>query len=263
MRMQSTRNRNEASCGTKGFPKSTDKHPMGKWKAALLLFGLFPALSANAFSESPQASRQTAQLLNPRVEILAESVWVTVKNRQVITKLFLVFRNPVDSTLATGFSFPLTEKDTLVDFGTTRLSAPAGSIQADSSPHLASLNDYASNPDSASADSQPAGFRLAAGDTVSLLLVYQTAPGSEENRFRYVFPLKESFRTSSAIRSFAFFADIDEKAQIMEVRTENYPIVVRGNGPKRHIYFWQNNLYPKADLGFSYRAAPKKPEAGP
>ncbi len=233
-------------------------------KTILALVGLLLAYSLDTFADSLSVSTHpVTQPLHPKLEILAETVRVNVKNGAAITKVFLVLRNPDESVVATGFFFPLTDKDTLVDFGVSRRSEAALSSRADSSPPLAALGAFAESPDSAFADSQTSLVRLAAGETASVMLVYQTAPGGDENSFRYVFPLKEGFKTKGAIRSFAFLADIDEKTRIMEVKTANYPIVVRGNGTKRQAYFYQNNLVPKADIGFSYRAAPKKPESGP
>jgi hypothetical protein len=227
----------------------------------LLLASLLPAFSPNLLADSlPASAKLATPPLHPELEILAETVWVNVKNRQAVTKVLLVLKNPADSAVATGFHFPLTEKDTLVDFGISHRMRPVDSSDADSFPPLAALSDFAESPDSASAGSPTSFVRLAPGETATVMLVYQTAPGSEENRFRYVFPLKESFKTKGGIRSFAFLADVEEKERIMEVKTENYPIVVRGNGPKRQIYFYQNNLFPKADIGFSYRAAPPKKE---
>ncbi|MCI0405401.1 MAG: hypothetical protein L0209_04920 [candidate division Zixibacteria bacterium] len=234
---------------------------MSKSKAAFVLFGLFLVSSPGAFAGSPpEGADRLNQSFNLKLEILAETVWVNVKNRQAVTKVLLVVKNPDNNPLATGFRFPFTEKDTVVDFGLSRRSAkPLGSM-ADSSPPLAALDAFAENPDSV--EPHPSGFQLAPGETAAVLLVYQTALGGE-NQSRYVFPLKESFKTKGAIRSFAFLAGVEEKDRIMEVKTENYPIVVRGNGPKRRAYFYQNNLFPKADIGFSYRVLPAKPKAGP
>ncbi|MCI0331176.1 MAG: hypothetical protein L0196_09595 [candidate division Zixibacteria bacterium] len=230
-----------------------------------LIVGWGMASSTTVAADSlPEATGQLTRPLHPQLEILAETVRVTVKNRLAITKILLVLRNPAPSALATGFHFPFTKKDTLVDFGVSRKSVPLISEISDSAPPLATLDAFVESPDSASADSQSFLARLAPGETVSVLLVYQTAPGNgDENRLRYVFPLKESFQTKGAIGSFAFYADIEEKSRIMEVRTESYPIVVRGNGSKRQAYFYQNNLRPKADVGFSYRLEPKKPRSGP
>ncbi len=223
-------------------------------KKILLLACLFFASNTKTSADSSPAPA------NLQLEILAETVWVNVKNRAAITKVFLILRNPAELAVATGFHFPLTGKDTLVDFGVSRRSQTALSNPTDSSPPLAALAVLAESSDSASADSQLSGFRLAPGETLSVLLVYQTASDTSGNRFRYVFPLKESFQTKGAIGSFAFFADIEEKARVMEVKTEGYPIVVRGNGPKLRAYFWQNNLLPKSNIGFSYRVMQKKPE---
>ncbi len=223
--------------------------------------GLLRAFSPNAFADSLPASAKLATAsLHPELEILAETVWVNVKNRQAVTKVLLVLKNPDESAVATGFRFPLTAKDTLVDFGVSSQSGTLLSSVADSSPPLAALAAFPEGSDSALADPRPAGFRLAPGETVSVLLVYQTVVDTTGNQLRYVFPLKESFKTKRGIRSFAFLADIEDKSRIMEVKTENYPIVVRGNGPRRQIYFYQNHLRPKADIGFSYRAAPPKKE---
>ncbi|HLG94038.1 MAG TPA: hypothetical protein VI546_04310 [candidate division Zixibacteria bacterium] len=234
---------------------------MSKIKAAFVLFGLSLVLGPGVFADSPEGGDEPINPpLHPKLEILAETIWVNVKNRQAVTKVFLVVKNPNDHPLATGFRFPLSDKDTLVDFGVSQRSEPVLSNSADSSPPLAVLSDSAESSDSTLADSQASRLRLAPGETVSVMLLYQTAPDTSAHRLRYVFPLKESFITEGAIRSFAFYADIDEKTRIMEVKTENYPIVVRGNGPKRQIYFYQNHLRPKADIGFSYRAAPPKKE---
>jgi len=214
-------------------------------------FFLFPA--AKIFADSPQ----------PRLEILAETVWVNVKNRAALTKVLLVLRNPADSAVSTDFHFPLTEKDTLVDFGVSRSSEPIILAVPDSSQPTAARTAFTETADSTSEDSTSPSVRLAPGETVSVLLVYQTVPDSSGNRFRYVFPLKESFQAKGIIGSFAFFADIEEKNRIMEVKTEGYPIVVRGNGPKLRAYFWQNNFSPNKDIGFSYRVMQKKPEKDP
>jgi|GEM_PF-3680569 len=228
----------------------------------LLLAGLLSTFCPSAFAESPpEDTNQMTQQLHPELEILAETVWVNVKNRQAVTKVFLAVKNPGHNLLATGFHFPLTEKDTLVDFGVSRRSGLAVSSTTDSAPPLAASGNLPEANDSVSVDSFIPGFQLAPGETATVLLVYQTALG--DNQSRYVFPLKDSFKTKGGIRSFAFYADLEEKTRIMEVKTENYPIVVRGNGPKRQIYFYQNYLRPKADIGFSYRAAPKTPETGP
>lgn len=239
--------------------RETDNKIMGRAKTVFASLALFLILSPAAFADTlSELSGKLTQPLHPELEILAETVRVNVKNGAAITKVLLVLRNPAQSAVATGFFFPFAEKDTLVDFGLARRSVrPLGSA-ADSSPPLAALDAFAENPDSVEVHSP--GFQLAPGETAAVMLVYQSAPGGPENGFRYVFPLKESFKTKSAIRSFALYADIEEKTRIMEVKTENYPIVVRGNGAKRQIYFWQNYLRPKADIGFSYRAAPPKKE---
>ena len=226
----------------------------------LLLAGLLSTFSPSAFAESPpEDTNKMTQQLHPELEILAETVWVNVKNRQAVTKVFLAVKNPGHNLLATGFHFPLTEKDTLVDFGVSRRSGLAVSSTTDSAPPLAALGSLPEANDSVSVDSFIPGFQLAPGETATVLLVYQTALGGK-NQSCYVFPLKESFQTKGGIRSFAFLADVEEKNRILEVKTENYPIVVRGNGPRRQIYFYQNHLRPKTDIGFSYRAAPPKKE---
>lgn len=241
------------------FENGTDNKIMRIVKTAFALLTLFLVLSSAVVADSlTELSDKLTQPLHPELEILAETVRVSVKNGAAITKVQLVLRNPAPSTVATGFYLPLTEKDTLVDFGLSRRSVkPLGSA-VDSSPPLAALETFAENPDSVEA--QPPGFQMAPGETATVLLVYQTAPDTAGNQLRYRFPLKESFKTKGAIRSFAFLADIEEKTRIMEVKTENYPIVVRGNGTKRQIYFWQNYLRPKADIGFSYRAMLLKKE---
>lgn len=241
------------------FENGTDNKVMRIMKTAFALLALILVLNPAVVADSlTELSGKLTQPLHPELEILAETVRVNVKNGAAITKVLLVLRNPAQSAVATGFFFPFTEKDTLIDFGLSRRSVnPLGSA-ADSFPPLAALDADAENPDSL--ETQPSGYHLAPGETAAVMLVYQSAPGGQENGFRYVFPLKESFKTKSAIRSFAFFADIEEKSRIMEVKTENYPIVVRGNGAKRQIYFWQNYLRPKADIGFSYRAMPPKKE---
>ncbi|MGH8004662.1 MAG: hypothetical protein ACRECJ_08065 [Limisphaerales bacterium] len=233
---------------------------MKRIKAGFALFSLLLILNPRAFADSlPPSANQIAQPLHPELEILAETVWVNVKNRQAVTKVLLVLKNPADSVVATGFRLPLTKKDTLVDFGVSRRTRSVNSGDAGSSSLRAALSDFAESSDSAFADSQASFVTLPPGETATILLVYQTALGGE-NHSRYVFPLKESFQTKGPIRSFAFLADVEEKERIMEVKTENYPIVVRGNGSKRQIYFYQNNLRPKTDIGFSYRAAPPKKE---
>lgn len=229
-------------------------------KTAFFLFGLLLVFNPGVFADSlPVSTNPATQPLHPKMEILAETVWVNVKNRVVITKVLLVVKNPTDLAVATSFRFPLTKKDTLIDFGVSRRNDSIISEAFDSSQPAAPAT-FTETADSASGDSQPSLVRLASGETVSVLLVYQTAPDSSGNRFRYVFPLKESFQTKGAIGSFAFYADIEEKDRVMEVKTEGYPIVVRGGDRKLRAYFWQNNLSPKKDIGFSYRLMKKKPE---
>ncbi|MGE5693468.1 MAG: hypothetical protein ACM3YF_06790, partial [Candidatus Zixiibacteriota bacterium] len=89
----------------------------------LLLVGLLPIFSLIVFADSPpEDAYQIMQSLHPELEILAETVWVNVKNRQAVTKVLLAVKNPADAPLTTGFAFPFAEKDTLVDFGVSRRS---------------------------------------------------------------------------------------------------------------------------------------------
>ncbi len=232
-------------------------------KRVFTLISWLLVLHTDGFADSsPALSGQVTQPANPLLDILAETVWVNVKNQAALTKVLLVLRNPADSAVLLGFNSLLSEKDTLVDFGISRRSDSIILGASDSSQPEALPVGFPGTDDSASVNPQSSLVRLTPKETVSVLLVYQTVPDSGGNRFRYVFPLKESLQTKGAIRSFAFFADIQEKSRIMEVKTEGYPIVVRGNGPKLRAYFWQNNLRPKADIGFSYRLMQKKPERG-
>ena len=218
-------------------------------------------LHTHAWADTSRASTsQVTGPANPFLEILAETVWVNVKNQVALTKVLQVLRNPADSAMLTGFNFSLSAKDTLVDFGISR-SSDSIIVGATRSPQPAAVPAATTQtPDSLSVDSQTSLVRLAPQETVSVLLVYQTLPDSRGNRFRYVFPLKENLPAKGAINSFAFYANIEESNRIMEVKTEGYPVVVRGNGPKRRAYFWQNNFRPKVDIGFSYRFLPKKTE---
>ena len=229
-------------------------------KMSLLAALVFASSTKASADSSPASSSPAARPANPQLEILAETVWVNIKNRMAITKVLQILRNPADSAVSTDFRFPFAEKDTLVDFGVSRRSDFVILGASDSLQPAAFSAAFAETADSASGDSQASLVRLAPRETVSVMLVYQTAPDNDENHFRYVFPLKDGFQAKGAIGSFAFFADIEEKARIMEVKTEGYPIVVRGNGPKLRAYFWQNNLRPKANIGFSYRLLQKKPE---
>lgn len=233
----------------KNFQERERQRSMKRSKLILLAFDFLFFFSTKAFADSPQ----------PGWEILAETVWVNVKNQVAITKVLQILRNPTGSDIQADFNFPLSEKDTLVDFGVSRKNDSIISGASDSSQPAAPAA-FTETADSASGDSQAFLVRLAPGEIVSVLLVYQTGPDTSGNRFRYVFPLKESFQTKGAIGSFAFYADIEEKDRVMEVKTEGYSIVVRGNGPKLRAYFWQNNLLPKSNIGFSYRVMRKKPE---
>lgn len=226
-------------------------------KIFLLVALLFASSTRASADSSPVSVRQDPPVPPPALEILAETVWVNVKNQVALTKLLQVLKNPSDSAILTAFNFPLLEKDTLVDFGVSRRSDSMILGASDSSQPVA----FEETSDSAFIGSQASRLRLAPGETVSVMLLYQTVPDSGGNRFRYVFPLKDSFQAKGTIGSFAFYTDIEEKNRIMEVKTEGYPIVVRGNGPKLRAYFWQNNLRPKADIGFSYRVMQKKPES--
>ncbi len=226
-------------------------------KKILLLVALFFVSDTRASADSSRVSPVTQTVL----KIIAETVRVNIKNQAALTKVLQVLHNPADSAVSTDFHFPFAEKGTPVDYGVSRRSEPIISGTSDSSRLTAGPAAFTETSDSASADSQPSLVRLAPGETVSVFLVYQTAPDTSGNRFRYVFPLKESFQAKGAIGSFAFYADIEEKNRVMEVKTEGYPIVVRGNGPKLRAYFWQNNLFPKSNIGFSYRVMKKKPES--
>lgn len=223
----------------------------------IFLLAGFLSASANASADTSAVSIRRVPVTQPALKVLAETVRVNVKNQAALTKVLQVLHNPADSSVLTDFHFPFAEKDTLVDFGVSRWS-DSMILGAFDSSQPAALTDAA---DTASANPQFPLVRLAPGETVSVMLLYQTAPDTTGNRFHYVFPLKESFQTKGTISSFAFFADIEEKERVMEVKTEGYPIVVRGNGPKLRAYFWQNNLLPKNNIGFSYRLMRKKPES--
>ncbi len=225
---------------------------------AALLFASNTKVSADS---SPVSARQVPPVAQPALEIQAETVWVNVKNQVALTKVLQVLKNPSDSAVSTDFYFPLTDKDTLVDFGISQRSETILSGASDSSQPAAVPAAFTETDDVRSLDSQPYLIGLVPGETVSVMFLYQTAPDSSKNRFRYVFPLKESSQAKGAISSFAFYADIQEESRVMEVKTEGYPIVVRGNGPKLRAYFWQNNLLPKSNIGFSYRLMQKKPES--
>ena len=225
---------------------------------AVLLFAFNIRVSADS---SPGSVHQVPPVTQPALEILAETVWVNVKNQVALTKVLQVLKNPSDSAVSTACYFPLTDKDTLVDFGVSQRSDTILSEASDSSQPVAVPAAFTETGDAPSLDSQPYLVRLAPGEIVSVMFLYQTAADSSRNRFRYVFPLKESSQAKGAISSFAFYADIQEDSRVMEVKTEGYPIVVRGNGPKLRAYFWQNNLSPKSNIGFSYRLMQKKPES--
>lgn len=194
------------------------------------------------------------------MEIVAETVRVSVKNGAVVTKVLQVLRNPADTPVHAALKLPLSDKDTLVDLGVIRRSDSITPASHSSRPPVP-LTAAPESADSASTDSSDSSsLRLAPGEVLSVFWAYQTALDGKDGNFRYLFPLRESWLTGKTIGSFAFFADIQEQTRIMEVRTEGYPIVVRGNGPKRQAYFWQDYFLPKKDIGFSYRLLPKGPE---
>lgn len=236
--------------------KSHRHSKTGKLKSFLLSGIVFLLLSPAAHSNGTLSPANANSSKSP-FQIVAETVWVDIKNQMAVTKVVQVFKNGSDSPTEASFNFPFGEKDTLVDFAlfkngqplvpeeeqtgdSAELFASAAPPVVDSSPEPKSLILPA-----------PIG-KLAPGETLSVLLVYQSRLNQSGENFRYTFPLKPA-EAKTSIGSFTFSATLQEESRIMGVKTEGYPIVVRGNGKKYRAYFWQNNLTPNRDLGLSYR----------
>ncbi len=237
-------------------PKSNRHSKPSKLKfflfSGIVSFFFASTTSANGFLVATNPGSQ-----KPSFQIVAESVWVDIKNQTALTKVVQVFRNGSDSPIEAGFNFPLGEKDTLVDFALFKNGLPLVLEEeqtGDSGAFLTSAAPPApdSSPEPKSLILPAPVGKLAPGETLSVLLVYQSRLNQNGENFRYTFPLKPA-EAKTSIGSFAFSATLQEESRVMGVKTEGYPVVVRGNGKKFRAYFWQNNLNPNRDLGLSYR----------
>ncbi len=192
-------------------------------------------------------------IMPPQLELTAETVSVKIQNQSALTRVIQIFRNRSDAVLEADFQFPLSERDTLVDFGLFKNGLPV--MGENSDPAVDSTAKVGEVKSSLSFE--PAGITkrvgsIAPGESLTVLTVYQTALTSDGDEVQYAFPLSDAGRMGT-IGAFVFTAGIEEENRIVRVKTEGYPIVVRGNGRRFRAYFSQEHLVPQKDIGFSYQ----------
>jgi len=193
------------------------------------------------------------EVIAPGLELTAETVSVKIQNQSALTRVVQVFRNRSDSAYEVSFRFPLSERDTLGDYGLFKNGLPVMEENSDAaSDSTVKVDEVKSSLSFESAGITTAVGPIAAGESLIVLTVYQTALTSNGGEVRYVFPLNEAGRMG-AIGSFVFNAAIEEENRILRVKTAGYPIVVRGNGRRFRAYFSQENLLPQKELGLSYQ----------
>lgn len=247
--------RRQKSAESKGKTAFPDESANGKKLFLTLLFLVgFASLSfANGILIDKSAGAKSSK---PKFDVVAETVSVTIKNQVALTKLVQVFKNSGDSSTKASFSFPLGEKDTLIDFGLFKNSQPFVKPDYDSAGGEMLLPVSMESPSSTVSPSK--GFEtpvgpLAPGESLTVLLLYQSNLAGDGNTLRYLFPLQPTAGRVNAIASFVFYCSLEDQNRISEIKTEGYPLVVRGNGRRFKAYFSQENLRPQKNLGLFYR----------